>query len=322
MAKLKYMATNNIITACSNSYIGFLRPLISFFLLLLFLINPLAGLAQTPYWPSSPTLEDCRHFENEIWTQLSIIYKRRNKCMRDTSPDIQVVMECNSLTGTMRMSTAAWPHCFQESAAKECELIEQRLSAPQCHKLALKDRPEASDSYNTIKIAELENTIKRTLSDYQSTKNAFDDPKVFIKEWLAEHLVDKSLKDLTRDDNLTPYGKSSMQQVYDYLFGKSLGNASFYSRNPIISAIQGDISAQIKLAHDSSLNHMEMLTLTIDSFSSEHHNNGADYKIGQTKSEKRSHSLDCDILDGHMRIDLSINDPERYEQLVNKCREN
>jgi len=173
------------------------------------------------------------------------------------------------------------------------------------------------------KLAEAEQQGRSLISAFQNTRDAFNDPKEFIQQQLQDHLNSEILSIIRQPSgDLNPAGLGPLQEVYDYLFDKTLANDSLLSGNPVIHAIQGEIAQRIRLAHAANINQLRHIVKSIEHIGSEpgqSRPNPQRAPLIRPTSPAIPGDADCALLDSEARIDFVQDHPDEFEALVKRC---
>ncbi|CAB3855642.1 hypothetical protein LMG26854_03196 [Achromobacter aegrifaciens] len=277
-----------------------------------------------PQMPTPPTITACRKFSHDVFVQLSGIYRQQSQCMSQTRANIGAGLECNALTGIVRRTVTAWPQCFESSAEDHCELLRLRSLAQVCIQQAQTSAGKSRQAAQTVaKLAEAEQQGRSLISAFQNTRDAFNDPKEFIQQQLQDHLNSEILSIIRQPSgDLNPAGLGPLQEVYDYLFDKTLANDSLLSGNPVIHAIQGEIAQRIRLAHAANINQLRHIVESIEHIDSEpgqSRPNPQRAPLIRPTSPAIPGDADCALLDSEARIDFVQDHPDEFEALVKRC---
>jgi hypothetical protein len=277
----------------------------------------LSSLPVAPVWPS---LDGCRQFAREIYLKKSAVYRRNAQCMSDNPPRIDWSLEC-SRSGTVRRTLSAWPQC--EGAQEECALNQLESEARRCEREAA-NRDRGEDRLALARAFDARESKAISLHNaYTNAKNAFANPRAFASAWLDGKVRDRAMKGLAALEAGSPHASHDLQETYDYLFSKSLGQAEQVTSNPIIRSIQGDVAGRIKAEHQKTIEQMLSLSNSIEAIGlapdGRNESHGARSRPGSSVHVGTAGS-DCAILDTAQRTDLAIDHAEEFRALIERCR--
>ena len=313
--------------------------------------------ARNPQPPIDATAESCAEYRSALYQQIQAIYKRSSECMRKGP-------SWSSYAGSeedrrpwctpgppprLSAQVTAYPDCAIEQEAL-CEAYEaQYTQVPACFSKVSQSK-QAKERQLAIA-----NDMIETHKRFKRAESIVWNPEVFLREVvlprLPSHVKAKldmyenmagneavrfnALKPLPATVDLTTFemprelskkGTGMMQELYDYLFGGTVGNKKLRSGNPVIAAIQGDAASKIKAVQSSMLGEMEQATNLMDSFISPSTSYtrpasavAPHQRSAVSKGRLSREHPDCSLLDGSGRTDLVNREPELYERLVELC---
>lgn len=301
-------------------------------LVLLLCLIPLTAHAQSGSRPYPPTEASCRAYQQAAWGRLSQIYREIQTCHQRHSR-VDYGRHCDTLRRTVVTKVVGWADCdgweeeicamqsqvhdgyscLQEARKQEDRERAARQQAEREREATIRARENAIKQYN-----DTERRVRDLQSTYSDLRAAWNDPKRFVVERLARRVNDSVLAELyNRNGEFTARGRSSMQETYDFLFNRTLGNSSLRSSNPIIAAIQGSAADEIRRAHGESMAQMDQVIAQIRDFSPSLPQSPR--AVPSPSSRSGSGHDDCALLDGAGRTDFAINEPDRFEALVRRC---
>lgn len=314
-----------------------------------------------PELPTNPTVLSCNAYSVALHETISAIYSRTTQCMRggtswsswggderDRRPSCVPGPPAH-----IRQLVSAYPTCTQEEETLCSAYEAQQQGVPDCFARAKKSSdPESKEFSAASRIVDLQ-------KQYDTAKERINDPTKFFNDLVLPRLpshvrarldlfttqINENLPPGFKADSFRSYtfspfernpelnqtGKGLMQEVYSFLFNASAGNDKLYSKNSIISAIQGSAAKEIKLLHSNSLAQMDRATNLMDSIISENRQllrqTSKSSYLPQPSTPRSSTSApisrtsrqDCSILDGPDRTDFSNRDPELFEKLTLEC---
>ena len=228
----------------------------------------------------------------------------------------------------------AWPECQDAIADSQCALIRTRDNdLPACFAEARANASRVEQAKLAMaEFNEGESQFKRSINLAKDIESAWNDPRRFIaekvktktEEWITENLLDAN-------GRFTERGQTLAQQTYDFIFNRTTGNAGLFAGNPIIAGIQRSAADQIYRAHSQALHELEGVVNQMGELKVSAPTVLAPRALAPKPRPQNASSgttlpppsivpAECAILDGDARTDLAINDPERYERLVARCR--
>lgn len=320
---------------------------------------PLTAAAQSvPQPPSRATAETCAMFRSALTSQIQAIYKRTSACMRkgpswSTWLGSEVDRRPWCTPGPperLRAETTAYPDCAGEQEAL-CDAYQAlRQDVPACF-----GEVRASQSEQERRLASA-NDLMELNRRFKRAERIIWNPELFMREIVLPRLpahVRAKLDmyegtvgtDYLKIDGLRPLpvtldattfavprqlsknGTSLMQDLYGFLFGNTAGSTSLRSGNPVIASIQGDAASKIKAIHSSTLGEMETIGNLMDTFISIAPQAGratqghspARQPTSTPRTETVDSMLDCSLLDGPGRTELAVQQPDKFERLVEQC---
>ncbi|MDM0032068.1 hypothetical protein QTI33_07920 [Variovorax sp. J22P271] len=268
--------------------------------------------------PNPPTEAACLEYLKEMEAQRKALFQQKNNCMKGPSEKFRTAPSCSYLTKRVQMTFQAWPQCASDEA-QLCKIYEQLNQAQKClHDARMGNRPGQMVEYSKQLVS--------FATGYKVAAEGLTDPKKFVKEWVVGKVSDRVLGELRGSDgSLTPKGTVQLQEVYDILFGASLGMAETTAGNPLVGAIQGDAAARIRNAHLATLERMQGLDRKLNNFTTtalapasvatRMANRPEIVAAPQTSSG----NAECRRLDGPGRTALATQRPDEYELLMEKC---
>jgi hypothetical protein len=218
---------------------------------------------------------------------------------------------------------SAWPHCSNATAHQQCALHRASDEGYACLKEARLLASQAEK--NRLALADLnkaESAVRTAASTWSDIKEAWNDPARFAKEKLSGHVRNELLESL-RDQRgqFTQRGTTTMQETYDFLFNRTIGNSSAYASNPVVGAIQGAAADEIRRAHSQSIAQMEQLTRTMADISipKSWQASPPSRVANPAPQARQSEPADCALLDGQAGANLAIDAPDKFEDLLRRC---
>lgn len=137
-----------------------------------------------------------------------------------------------------------------------------------------------------------------------------------------------SISPFERAPGLSQKGNGLMFELYSFLHGQMTTLNGSLQQNEIIRAIQGSAMRELKAIHSNLFAEMQNATNLLDSTitasapSPKRAAEGQSVRLKPTPDPAgitRDEDGECRLLDGPGRTDLSVNEPERFERLVDRC---
>lgn len=284
--------------------------------LLAFLGGP-AWSQPLPARPDVPTVAACQAYLQATYAALQAYYAQSSACMSSTPPRIAVGPECSTTRRQVIMGTRAWPHCGQ--AEQHCSLLRANDDARVCVEQARsREREQGQAREAALKLKQMEDEARHAYGTLEAARRLVDDPRVFVKTELARWLDRSIVSSLfDRGGQLSERGLTQTQQLYDYIFDATAGNRGLYAANPLISAIQEQAFDQLRRIMHDTLASQDKLIAEVGRITQD----PAPRPIKSAPAPRRPEaSVDCSILDSPAGSDLAIDAPERFEELVRRCR--
>ncbi len=301
----------------------------------------LAGKDALPQRPDPPTEAGCAAYQRAVHREWQEITNAHLACMSKTQAHIAIGRECDYVSHRVHTSTQAWPHCFH--ADQDCAVLVRQDDADACMKEARRDASKMSQADKTIMtLKDLEQKIQNGKKNVADGLHTLNDPEGFLREQLAAYLESKFLSNLSLNDargQFTERGQTMMQETYDYLFSHTAGNPALRASNPIIAAIQGSSTDELRRVHSQLIHDLEDTLVSIDDLSRSAYSSAAmqssssvftrQAPLAAPAENARSTGVrpasparrpeECAILDSPSRTRLAVDEPERYQALSARC---
>ena len=316
--------------------------------------------AQVPPPPAQPTVENCRAYMLNNQQRRTDILKEHSACVSKSTwnfSDRYSTSECRHPPPTIVQVRSPF-NCHQR-AAELCALVDAESSIAQCFKIGKasqsmqEERQVAVEKYNrTEKYVDallaikkdprrifwlaveprLPPAIRARISVAYDNTNAEMLNRFLPLELTKSGTSMFQLGPLPRNGDLSARSNSWLQESYDFVYGKTIGNERMMLKkhqNPIIQAIQGTAAGEIRRIHTGIIAKIDgeiedgffqitapasAIRLSVPLFSFPPATTTA------PTSAVDSGDPSCRTLDGPGRTALAIDRPEEFERLVEKCR--
>lgn len=291
-------------------------------LLVALLVAPtsvLAGEKDIPGHPVIESVENCKAYKEDVYQALHAQFQKELSCISSTSADISYGAECNDLTGQVSTGLHAWPHC--QDAEYHCALVRASADADQCPE---QSRAQSSRSSGTDKVLSDIIEADALVGEINAYPAFVTDPEGYIREKIADKLSEENKRkfvDTVFDTNgrLNPYGIEATDQFYDWGFKKMTQSSTFMSENPIIRAIQSESFEALGSMQQQMLGEMQGLRKTIKEMGDAYPRPGKTSTVTGSSKQPAAAS-ECAVLnDGVRASNLSIDHPEQFAALIQKC---
>lgn len=313
--------------------------------------------AQVPPLPAVPTMDSCRAYMLDNHARRGAILREESDCLR-TFPWNFGERYSNPICKwppTRIVSEVSVYNCPQR-AAELCALVDADALINECYQRARSTMGQLEEAQRRIKRF---NELERK---WNAVRNAKKDPRRLFWEIVEPRLsadtkarlglafkqTNTELRKRTipfeltksgdslfvvhlfdRNGDYTQRGSSMMQETYDFVYARTLGNSHLFQTNPIISAIRGTAAEEIRTIHSSTIDKIDKDILeSVDAIlrAAPSANTSAQPESVLPRpatSAIRSHGPTdpaCAVLDGPRAAELSIDSPEAFERLVKRCR--
>lgn len=330
----------------TQKYFDALRPTVSldmtkiFYIiawLLIFLITkPLyAASGALPVAPEIPTAAECQAFQSQVSGEIASYWSQQTKCMTTPSGSLaDPAPTCKEFpTPHIVLERQGWAHC-QTQEDRLCSLYNLRNDAKECFRIAQERSRERENKKDDElrKLKDADRASKKFDEQIRTVRDgieSFTDPKKFYDKVLSKNLgAPLELHVFDRNKEFTKSGQSMMQETYDYLFGKTIGNEHLRDRNPIISAIQGSTADEIRRLHSYTIFQAENALAQLNSFDVNATTNNPSKRlpvepIKRSGSDRNSGTdganAACSEIDSQKGQRLKQSDPSRYQSIKNAC---
>lgn len=278
-----------------------------------------------PQRPLEETIENCKKYVQVTHQQLHDEYQRTSQCMSATPSRIAPGSECSALTNTVIQTVRAWPHC--ENSQKTCALRIAFDDALKCQSDAIQ-RNNSKNKKLEKSLGEIKE-IETQLNNLEKLSSLIKDPAAFVEDKIGRYLEGETktkFRSIFLDESgrITPLGVKDTNELYAWGFDKTTKTNNLSSNNSIIRAVQESSFTSISNIHQQMLGEMDALNSSIVKFGKElkvqtkqsQTNKSTTIKPTSTQASKEN----CSILnDGKLSSDLSIDYPEKFQELIKKC---
>lgn len=181
-------------------------------------------------------------------------------------------------------------------------------------------------------------TRQRTTAAFGAARDLLSlarDPRRFTTEKLVPFLAgrerDRVLSMLREEQgSFSGAGQSLVQETYGFIFDGTAGNAGLHATNPLIRAIQGAATNEIRRAHSHAIRELEAAFKQISEIdagslarqtpaSSSRASPSPAPRSDSPERGRHTETAGCGILDGPDGMVLAVEDPRAFDELTKRC---